>query len=150
MSQRGCLVARDVIISCMDLRTQLVRRRLIDHLKIEDGTFDLVSVPGGAGDFRQLERCLGISRNLHGTREVILMVHEDCGAGAKKCDLLQAAKIALKLGLNYRAFYLFRKGEEWTWEEVLFSEEELLSKWKWWWRKIISAFVSRRPIFEEE
>lgn len=49
MPEHGCSVARDAFFSCMDLRTQRVRRELIDYLGIKDGTFDLISVPGGAG-----------------------------------------------------------------------------------------------------
>ena len=64
MPEHGCLKARGLFVSCMDLRTQCVRR-LIDYLGIDDGTFDLVAVPGGAGDLRQLKRCLKVSRLLH-------------------------------------------------------------------------------------
>ena len=150
MPEHGCLKARDVVVSCMDLRTQSVRRRLINHLQIDDGTFDLVAVPGGAGDFRQLKRCLGVSCRLHSVPEVILTVHEDCGAGARKEDLLRAARIATKMGVKYRAFYLFRTEDDWSWEEVVFSEEELLSPWRRLLRKCPLSISPRSPVFEQE
>ena len=150
MPEYGCSVARDAFFSCMDLRTQRVRRELIDYLGIKDGTFDLISVPGGAGDFRQLERCLRLSCQLHSVEEAILTVHEDCGAGAKKGDLLRAARIATKMGVKYRAFYLFRTENGWTWEEIVFSEEELLSPWRRLLRKCSLLISSRSPAFEQE
>lgn len=150
MPHQGCLIARDLVISCMDLRTQSPLERLIKSLNLDKGQYDLVMVPGGAGDFAQLKRCARISHRLHETREVVLVIHEDCGAGAKKGDLLRAAKTALKLGLQYRAFYLFREEDGWVWEEVFFSEEELLPSWKRWWLKIISPLAGQKPVFEEE
>lgn len=151
MPEHGCLKARGLFVSCMDLRTQCVRRRLIDYLGIDDGTFDLVAVPGGAGDLRQLKRCLKVSRLLHDVPEVILTVHEDCGAGASRKDLLRAVRIARSMGVAYRAFYLFRMEDDWEWEEVFFSEEEILPLWVRLWRKlVVTVPASCDPVFDEE
>jgi hypothetical protein len=101
----------------MDFRSQRTAKKLRRSLGVSEKDCDCMSVPGGAGNFEQLEKNLELSHRLHETRDTILTVHEDCGAGAKRLDLLRASEIAKKLGLKPRMFYLPLNGK---WEEVVF------------------------------
>lgn len=70
---------------------------------------------GGAGNFDILKHHAPLSRKLHCPNVAILTVHEDCGAGAKKEDLIKAKEIAQELFETIHCFYLKLDG---TWEEI--------------------------------
>lgn len=99
----------------MDFRIQGTLTKLLTHLQINEGTFDRVSVAGGAGNFEQLSHHLGLSKKLHASQVAILTIHEDCGAGAKKEDLPKAFELASQAGFESRLFFIKLDG---TWEEV--------------------------------
>lgn len=113
MSQHVC---EHICIRCMDFRIQETCHKLLEELNIQHGKYDLVTVAGGAGAFDFTKHHLELSKRLHQSSQAILLVHEDCGAGAKKEDLHQAAKIAKELGFDSRAFYIKLDG---TWEEII-------------------------------
>ncbi|OHA15657.1 MAG: hypothetical protein A3G52_00825 [Candidatus Taylorbacteria bacterium RIFCSPLOWO2_12_FULL_43_20] len=85
---------KNFIIHCIDFRFQKAHEELISKLGINYGDFDRVAVAGGAGNFEQLRTHAEISNRLHDTDTVILTIHEDCGAGAKKEDFTKAKEIA--------------------------------------------------------
>ena len=94
------------VISCMDFRFQSSVDKLLESENIHLGDFDRVSVAGGAGNFKSLDEHASISKKLHDTQTAVLIVHEDCGAGAKLEDLPKAAAIAKKYFSDIRCFYL--------------------------------------------
>lgn len=100
-----------LIVHCIDFRFQGAIRKLFNSLGLRHGHFDRLSVAGGAGNFKILEEHAPLSRKLHEPELVILTIHEDCGAGAKKEDLRKARKIAKKSIPNTRCFYLKLNGE---------------------------------------
>jgi hypothetical protein len=99
----------------MDFRSQRSAKKLRRSLSVSERDCDCMSVAGGAGNFEQLRHNLELSHRLHESKNVILTVHEDCGAGAKREDLYRAATIAKEIGLIPRMFYLSLDGH---WEEV--------------------------------
>lgn len=102
---------RALIVHCIDFRFQGAVRKLFNSLGLDHGQFDRLSVAGGAGNFKILEEHAALSKKLHAPELVILIVHEDCGAGAKKEDLSKARKIAKKSIPNARCFYLKLNGK---------------------------------------
>lgn len=107
--------AKALVVHCMDWRIQRAVDELVASLGIVAGEFDRISVPGGAGNSGVLEEYVETSVRLHRPPVAILTVHEDCGAGAKREDLLAAAAVAGKYGLSIRAFYVKLDG---SWDEV--------------------------------
>src|SRR6185312_5945607 len=103
------------VVGCMDFRIQKTVSNLLEHLKVHEGTFDRVTFAGGAANKEQLKHHLELSKRLHDSGMAILSVHEDCGAGAKKEDLYEAAETARSLGYDPKMFYIKLDG---TWEEV--------------------------------
>lgn len=102
---------------CMDPRIQQTVENLREELGIEWGTFDRISVPGGAGNFQALRQYLTQSVDLHGTMEFILTIHDDCGAGVTQEDLLRAREIAGQYPHErIRLFIIHLDG---TWTEAL-------------------------------
>ncbi|PIT92017.1 MAG: hypothetical protein COU08_04140 [Candidatus Harrisonbacteria bacterium CG10_big_fil_rev_8_21_14_0_10_42_17] len=79
--------ANAVIIWCFNARFKPALEGLIEELNL--GMVDIVTTAGGAKDLAVAEkpeyrdallRQIEISIKLHGTRRIILMIHEDCGA----------------------------------------------------------------------
>lgn len=103
------------VIGCMDFRIQGTVAKLLDHLNVNDGSFDRITFAGGAANADQLKIHLGLSKKLHDSCVAVLSVHEDCGAGAVKEDLLTAAETARSMGFEPKLFYIKLDG---TWEEV--------------------------------
>jgi hypothetical protein len=103
------------VVGCMDFRIQKTVDNLLEHLNIHQGSFDRVTCAGGAANTDQLKTHLGLSKKLHDSSTAVLSVHEDCGAGAKKEELLKAAETARSLGFDPKLFYIKLDG---TWEEV--------------------------------
>jgi hypothetical protein len=101
----------------MDFRIQETVDRLLASLGDKNGDFDRVSIAGGAGNFGELVKHLQLSTSLHNAQNLILTVHEDCGAGATREDLVKALKIARELYPDRRiqGFYIYLRGE---WEEI--------------------------------
>ncbi|MCA9391623.1 hypothetical protein KC614_00270 [candidate division WWE3 bacterium] len=110
-------ICGNCVFHCMDFRFQKTFDSLIESLEIELGDFDRVSVAGGAGNFEQLERHLELTTKLHDAKTLVLTVHEDCGAGATRDDLIKAIGIAKETypERTVKAFYVMLDG---TWEEV--------------------------------
>jgi hypothetical protein len=107
----------------MDFRTQATIDALIESLGIRGshilgmrGSFDRISVQGGAANFEQLQVHLATAKRLHDCHTAILTVHENCGAGAKREDLLTARRMAQELGYRCRLFFVKLNGQ---WDEVL-------------------------------
>lgn len=105
-------------VHCMDFRIQPTLERLLADEGVMAGDFDRVSVAGGAGNFEVLRTHLELSKRLHRTHRFLLTVHEDCGAGARRADLSEAARIAREVepGSEVRGFYVKLDG---TWERVV-------------------------------
>ena len=101
----------------MDFRIQQTVERLLGFLEIAYGDCDRVSIAGGAGNFKQLEDHINVSTKLHNSTNIILTIHEDCGAGAKREDLVKAQNIAKEQHPNCatRTFFIKLDG---TWEEL--------------------------------
>jgi hypothetical protein len=107
----------------MDFRTQGTVDSLIESLGIKGshilgmrGSFDRISVQGGAANFEQLRVHLVTAKRLHECHTAILTVHENCGAGAKKEDLLTARNIAVGLEYRCRLFFIKLDG---LWDEIV-------------------------------
>ena len=113
MTQHTCPC---LLVHCIDFRFQQAIENLLKTLDFECGDFDRVAVAGGAGNFEVLKHHAPLSKKLHCPNVAILTVHEDCGAGAKKDDLIKAREIAKDLFEKVRCFYLKLDG---TFEEVL-------------------------------
>jgi len=86
-SSREHYTADAAVVWCFDHRFQLVLHKLLK--KIGVGRFDLIVVAGGAKNLsspsseNDRQFVLGQIRSsirLHGTKNVILMLHSDCGA----------------------------------------------------------------------
>ena len=101
----------------MDFRIQQTIERLLGSLEIAYGDCDRVSIAGGAGNFEQLEKHIDLSAKLHNATNLVLTIHEDCGAGAKKEDLPQALKIIKEKHPHstIRTFFVKLDG---SWEEI--------------------------------
>ena len=65
----------------------------INKYNLNYGEYDLISIPGGAGNFNDFERYLKISIKLHNPQTIILIVHENCGYKSVKEDLGEAYNI---------------------------------------------------------
>ena len=109
------LTAKAFVCHCMDLRIQQTVENLLRSLGIALGEFDRVSVAGGAGNFASLNEHLAVSFRLHNPQEIILTIHEDCGAGATKNDFAEAFRLSHQYTENTRAFFINLDG---TWEEI--------------------------------
>jgi carbonic anhydrase len=86
-SSREHYKADAAVVWCFDHRFDLVRQKLLKKIGVD--RFDLIVVAGGAknlsspGSENDRQFVLGqikSSIRLHGTKNVILMVHSDCGA----------------------------------------------------------------------
>lgn len=88
---------KSVVICCMDFRFQKAVQELIKENGLDYGDYDLVSIKGGAGNFEQLREHLIVSKKLHNPQQIILTVHEDCGAKAKEEDLSKAVEISQEI-----------------------------------------------------
>lgn len=86
-----------VVVCCMDFRFQKAIQELIKENGLEYGDYDLVSIKGGAGNFDQLREHLIVAKKLHNPQQIILTVHEDCGAKAKEEDLSKAVEISQEI-----------------------------------------------------
>src|SRR5687768_8720265 len=106
---------RNTVIGCMDFRIQKTITKLLEHVNIEEGSFDRLAFAGGAANTEQLKIHLELSKKLHDSCVAVLSVHEDCGAGAVKEDLFSAADTARSMGFDPRLFFVKLDG---TWEEV--------------------------------
>lgn len=78
----------------MDFRFVRKVRQYAERVGLEEGTYDLVCIRGGAGNFDSLRAHLETSRDLHAPREVHLLIHEACGYRACESDLVRAEEIA--------------------------------------------------------
>jgi cyanophycinase-like exopeptidase len=99
----------------MDFRIQETVEKMLEHLNIQKSTYDRVSFAGGAADKENLKKHLELSQRLHQSSHAILTIHEDCGAGAQKEDLLTAQQITDTLGFTSQLFIIKLDG---TWEEI--------------------------------
>ena len=88
---------KSIVICCMDFRFQKAINELIKESGLEYGDYDLVSIKGGAGNFQQLKEHLLVAKKLHNPQQIILTIHEDCGAKAKKEDLITAIEISQEI-----------------------------------------------------
>ncbi|MFH1769807.1 MAG: carbonic anhydrase [Parcubacteria group bacterium] len=105
-----------VLVQCIDWRIQNTLAELLKSLNIE--TADRVSIPGGAGKQPQLvDEWCDLSCKLHEPNTIVLTVHEDCGAGATKDDLIKAFNRTKQKHSNrtVRAFFVNLDG---SWEEL--------------------------------
>jgi len=68
-----------IIVCCMDFRFQKYIRKWTDE-NLPDKTFDLVGFAGSTKNLETILSQIDISVNLHKTKEVILIHHEECGA----------------------------------------------------------------------
>ena len=91
------MTIKSVVICCMDFRFQKVVQELIKENGLDYGDYDLVSIKGGAGNFEQLREHLIVAKKLHNPQQIILTVHEDCGAKAKEEDLTMAVDISQEI-----------------------------------------------------
>ncbi|OGJ50876.1 hypothetical protein A2335_00850 [Candidatus Peregrinibacteria bacterium RIFOXYB2_FULL_32_7] len=68
-----------VIVHCIDFRFQ---KALNEFLQKNDliGNIDRISIPGGVKDMKKVLEYVELSVKLHGTKEVYLVNHQDCGA----------------------------------------------------------------------
>lgn len=100
----------------MDFRIQETMHELIAELGIEEGDYDLVSIPGGASH-NLTKNIAALSLQLHHVDHFILTIHEDCGAGATHADLTASAKelISQYPDAVVDAFYVHLDGE---WDEI--------------------------------
>ena len=104
-------------VHCMDFRIQKTTDNLLKSLGLSEGDFDRVSIAGGAANFEQLEKHLELSKKLHNPSQIILTIHEDCGAGAKIEDLEKTLKTTRE---NYpnclsQGFVTYLNG---SWKEI--------------------------------
>ena len=86
-----------VVIACMDYRFVSSVMRYASDVGLGEGTFDLVCIKGGAGNFEQLRSHLITSRDLHDPQSVHLLIHEDCGYEASEADFDEAVRIAKEI-----------------------------------------------------
>ena len=107
-TQHTCKV---FVAHCMDFRFQKSVMELLARLGLNYGDFDRLTVAGGAGNFNALEDHIHLSKKLHTPSSAILLVHEDCGAGAKKEDLHHAKRIVFPHIEKVLCFYLRLNGE---------------------------------------
>ncbi len=126
MSSHAC---QSIVFRCLDFRLKpSVLSSLLAEVGCPDGSYDLVSVAGAAKDFLSnnpaevqfLKKQLWLSQQLHGVKEVIFLMHENCGAygiADKKVEMetfdadLKKIISALKqsaefAGLHYKAFII--------------------------------------------
>jgi len=101
----------------MDFRIQETVDRLAKSLGLKNGNFDRISIPGGAGSLGQLIEDLHLSHKLHNACNMILTVHEDCGAGKTRADLEQAIRDARQIFPDCRidGYFIYLDGQ---WDEV--------------------------------
>jgi len=105
-----------VLVHCMDWRFQRFFKNLMTELNLEKA--DRISLPGGGGKNPDLvDAWIALSCKLHEPTNVVLTVHEDCGAGATKDDLIEAFNRTKEKhpDKTVRAFFINLDG---TWEEV--------------------------------
>lgn len=100
------------VVHCMDFRIQETVNNLLKSLNLKEGDFDRISVAGGAANFEQLKRHIELSKSLHHSRLFILTIHEDCGAGAKMENLLEAKELIMKThpDCEIKSFYIKLNG----------------------------------------
>jgi len=81
-----------VLVRCMDYRLWLATLLLQFWLTIRyRGSFDLVSIAGGGGNWTKITPDLKLAVTKHRVRVIIVTGHEDCGAGVKRGDLATGA-----------------------------------------------------------
>lgn len=91
------MTIKAIVVCCMDFRFQKAVYELIKENGLEYGDYDLVSIKGGAGNFEQLREHLVVAKRLHNPQQIILTVHEDCGANATQKDLEKANEISKEI-----------------------------------------------------
>ena len=104
------------LVHCMDWRIQNTLIKLLQELGEE--TADRISIPGGAGKYPELvDEWVALSCKLHDPKQIILTVHEDCGAGATKNDLIESLARVKKNNpdRDVKAFFVMLDGR---WQEV--------------------------------
>src|SRR5687768_11198420 len=97
---------RNTVIGCMDFRIQKTLTKLLEHLNIEEGSFDRLAFAAGAANTYQLMFHLGLSKKLHASCVAVLSVHEGCGAAAVKDDLFSAANTARSTWFVPKLFFV--------------------------------------------
>jgi carbonic anhydrase len=103
-----------IVVSCMDFRLgKYLHEWCGENIK---GGYDRLSIAGAAKDTECVVKHIEISTRLHGTKEVYLINHEDCGAyGASgtyekhKEDLTAAKKIIAEKYPDLTIYLLYLK-----------------------------------------
>lgn len=70
---------RASVVSCIDFRIQETLEKFFKENKLVDNS-DRIELAGGVKDAEEVVAQLQISHRLHGTKEVWLFQHENCGA----------------------------------------------------------------------
>jgi len=101
-----------IVVNCMDFRLQKYIRKFTDKT-LKGKTFDLVSFAGSTKDLKTIISQIDISVNLHHTKEVHLVHHEECGAYGKESTYdrhvkdLKKAKITILKKHPHLKVYLY-------------------------------------------
>lgn len=84
MSEHSC---QTLIFRCMDFRIKSGDLKVfLDDIGCPEGAYDLVSVAGSARDLLFSGRCdfllkqITLSVTLHDIKELVVLLHDDCGA----------------------------------------------------------------------
>lgn len=108
-----------IVVCCMDFRFQKFIRDWTDK-KLKNKTFDVVGFAGSTKDLETVMGQIDISVNLHHTKEIHLIHHEECGAYGKEStykrhvkDLHKAKSKILKKypKLKVYLYYLYLSGK---------------------------------------
>ena len=102
-----------LIVCCIDFRFQKYIRDWTDK-ELIDKTYDLVGFAGSTKELDTVMKQVDISVELHHTKDIYLIHHEDCGAyGAEdskerhKHDLKKARKAVLQKYPNVQVHLLY-------------------------------------------
>ncbi|MBD3279199.1 MAG: hypothetical protein GF390_00625 [Candidatus Pacebacteria bacterium] len=68
-----------LVVVCMDFRFQEYIRNWTDK-NLQGKTFDLVGYAGATKELETVYQQIKLSIDLHQTKQIVLMHHEDCGA----------------------------------------------------------------------
>jgi carbonic anhydrase len=108
-----------IVVCCIDFRFQKYIRDWTNK-KLKNKTFDMVGFAGSTKDLKTVMNQIDISVNLHHTKEVYLIHHEECGAYGKestyqkhKKDLKKAKNKVLQKHPNLKVYlyYLYLNGK---------------------------------------
>lgn len=94
-------------VQCCDHRFQKAGRALRRHLGIKSGHYDLISIPGGAGDLSTFQNAMALLHDKRlDDRLAVLTIHEDCAAGATETDLAKTVNAAKEFFPEVKGYIL--------------------------------------------